>query len=363
MKQSTRLVKSVIGIDLGDRYSYLHELDIETGETLGQTRISTTPAGFQEHFEGLDSARVALEVGSHSPWSSHLLKGLGHEVIVANPRTLALIHKSTRKRDELDAEKLARLARLDPQLMSPICHRSMQAQADRAKLKAREALVKARTSLINHVRGLVKAFGVKLPSCASKTFHKRVLEHLPENIKPAVRPILESLKVISRQIYEADKALEKLAKESYPETMLLRQVVGVGPLLSLAFILTLEDSKKFRKSRDVGAYLGLIPKQHQSGDRDPGLGISKQGDKMLRGLLVQSAQYKLGSFGPDCDLKRFGLKIAESGGRHGKKRAVIAVARKLAVLLHRLWSTGEVYDPFYNTEKKVATGGHIALEA
>ncbi len=363
MEQPTRLVRSVVGIDLGDRYSYLHELDMETGETLSRQRILTTPEGFRKHFEPLSHARVALEVGSHSPWSSHLLQDLGHEVIVANPRTLALIHSSVRKRDELDAEKLARLARLDPQLMSPIRHRSMSVQTDRARLKAREALVKARTGLINHVRQLVKAFGIKLPTCSSKCFHKRVSEHLPESLKAAVQPILESLGVISRQIYETDKALEKLTKERYPETLRLRQVAGVGPLLSLAFVLTLEDPKKFEKSRDVGAYLGLIPKRHQSGGSDPGLGISKQGDKMLRSLLVQGAQYKLGSFGPDCDLKRFGLKIAGAGGRHGKKRAIIAVARKLAVLLHRLWSTGEVYEPFYNSKQKNISDGHIALEA
>ena len=360
MKQSTRPVRSVIGIDLGDRYSYLHKLDMATGETLSQTRISTSPADFRDHFSAVQNARIALEVGTHSPWSSHLLEELGHQVIVANPRTLALIHSSNRKRDELDAEKLARLARLDPQLMSPIRHRSMPVQADRARLKARDALVRPRTQLITHVRCLVKAFGVTLPLCASTCFHKRVLEHLPESLKPAVGPILESLKVISRQVYED---LNKLAKEHYPETFKLRQVVGVGPILSLAFVLTLEDPKRFRASRDVGAYLGLIPKQRQSGSSDPGLGISEQGDKLLRGLLVQGAQYQLGRFGPDCELKRFGLKLAESGGRHGKKRAIVAVARKLAVLLHRLWTTGEVYDPFYNARTQGVSTEQAALAA
>lgn len=363
MKQSTQPVRSVIGIDLGDRYSYLHELDMTTGETLSQTRISTSPADFRDHFAAVQNARIALEVGTHSPWSSHLLEELGHQVIVANPRTLALIHSSNRKRDELDAEKLARLARLDPKLMSPIRHRSMPVQADRARLKARDALVRTRTQLITHVRCLVKAFGITLPSCASTCFHKRVLEHLPEDLKPAVGPILESLKVISRQVYEMNKDLNKLAKEHYPETFKLRQVVGVGPILSLAFVLTLEDPERFSASRDVGAYLGLVPKQRQSGSSDPGLGISKQGDKLLRGLLVQGAQYQLGRFGPDCDLKRFGLKLAESGGRHGKKRAIVAVARKLAVLLHRLWTTGEVCDPFYNSRTQDAPTEQAALAA
>ena len=176
MKQSTQPIKSVIGIDLGDRYSYLHELDMKTGETLSQTRISTSPADFRNHFNTVQNDRIALEVGTHLPWSSQLLGELGHQVIVANPRTLALIHSSNRKRDDLDAEKLARLARLDPKLMSPIRHRSMPVQADRARLKARDALVRTRTQLITHVRCLVKAFGIKLPTCASMCFHKRVLE-------------------------------------------------------------------------------------------------------------------------------------------------------------------------------------------
>jgi transposase len=347
--RASEAMQSVIGIDLGDRFSYVHELDMQTGETLSQARLPTSPETFGKHFASIPQARITLEVGAHSPWSSRLLQGLGHQVVVANPRTLALIHSSTRKRDELDAEKLARLARLDPKLLSPIRHRSLQAHADRTRLKVREALVRSRTSLIIHTRNMLKAFGIQIPKCASTCFHKRVLEHLPEELKPAVAPLLESLKVISHQIYEMEKGIEKLSKERYPETARLRQVVGVGPLLSLAFVLTLDDPSQFIKSRDVGSYLGLVPKQRQSGERDPALGISKQGDKLLRTLLVQAVQYQLSSYGPDCDLKRFGLKLIEKGGPKSRNRAVIGVARKLAVLLHRLWTTGEVYDPFYNS--------------
>jgi transposase len=352
--KTSEAMRSVIGIDLGDRYSYLHELDMQTGETLSQMRLPTSPETFGKHFASISSARITLDVGAHSPWSSRLLQDLGHQVIVANPRMLALIHSSNRKRDELDAEKLARLARLDPMLLSPIRHRSLQAHADRTRLKVREALVRSRTSLIIHTRNILKAFGIQLPKYATTCFHKRVLEHLPEQLKPAVTPLLESLKVLSRQIYEMEKDIEKLSKERYPETIRLRQVVGVGPLLSLAFVLTLDDPSQFTKSRDVGAYLGLVPKQRQSGERDPALGISKQGDKLLRTLLVQAVQYQLARHGPDCDLKRFGFKLIEKGGPKSRNRAVIAVARKLAVLLHRLWTTGEVYDPFHNSNRQLA---------
>ena len=214
--------------------------------------------------------------------------------------------------------------------------------------------MRARTSLIVHVRNLLKGFGIQLPKCATTCFHKRVLEHLPETLKPAIEPLLESLKTISRQIYEMEKAIEKLSKDRYPEMMLLQQVVGVGPLCSLTFILTIDDPTQFKKSRDIGAYLGLVPRQHQSGERDPALGISKRGDTLLRTLLVQAVHHQLARHGPDCDLKRFGQKLVEKGGPRSKNCAVIAVARKLAVLLHRLWSTGEVYDPFYNTKQQTA---------
>jgi transposase len=131
----------------------------------------------------------------------------------------------------------------------------------------------------------------------------------------------------------------------------LRQVEGVGPLTALTFVLTLEDPYRFEKSRSVGAYLGLVPASDKSGDRDPQRRISKEGDEMLRKLLVGSAHYILGPFGGDSDLRRHGEKIASRGAKNAKKRAAVAVARKLAVLLHRLWVTGEVYDPLYNAHR------------
>ena len=145
------------------------------------------------------------------------------------------------------------------------------------------------------------------------------------------------------QVY--DERIEKLGREKYGHTELLRQVKGVGPLTSLAYVLTLENPDRFAKSRDVGPYLGLVPKQEESGDSQPQLGISKAGDVMLRRLLVGSAHYILGPFGPDTDLRRYGLRLCERGGKNAKKRAAVAVARKLAVLLHRLWISGEVYEP------------------
>lgn len=344
-------VQTVIGIDLGDDYSYLHELELGSGETVGKRRLSTTKLGLTERFETLPRSRVVIEAGLHSPWVSHLLEDLGHEVIVANPNTVALIYGGHRKNDALDAEKLARLARADATLLSPIKHRSQHVQADRARLKARSVMVSVRTQLINHVRGLVKSFGAKVPKCSTESFHKFAPAAVPCELKPATAPLLRSIAQLTKDIKALNRELEQLAKTRYPETQLLKQVPGVGPLLSLAFVLTLESPKRFTKSRDVAAYLGLVPKQRQSGGKDPNLGISKRGDRLLRHLLIQGAHYILGPSGPDSDLRRFGLQLAERGGGGAKQRAVVAVARKLAVLMHRLWVTGEVYDPRHQAKQ------------
>ena len=221
-----------------------------------------------------------------------------------------------------------------------------------AFIRSRQALVGCRTQLVNHVRGAVKSFGARLPKCPARSFHKRAAEHIPEALLPALEPILEQIGSLTERIRDYDRQLEAISKEHYPETELLRQVEGIGPLTALTFVLTLEDPYRFEKSRSVGAYLGLVPATDQSGDRDPQKRISKEGDEMLRKLLVGSAHYILGPFGSDSDLRRHGEKIASRGGKNAKKRAVVAVARKLSVLLHRLWVSGEVYDPLHNAHRR-----------
>jgi transposase len=272
--------------------------------------------------------------------------------LVANPRKTRLIYTNRRKTDEIDAENLARLARLDPKLLYPLKHRGEHSQAHLAIIRSREALVSARTQLVNHVRGAVKSFGSRLPKCPARSFHNKAPEHIPEALWPALGPILETIGSLTERIREYDRQLEAICQEHYPETELLRQVEGVGVLTALTFVLTLEDPYRFEKSRMVGAYLGLVPARDQSGDRDPQKRISKEGDEMLRRLLVSSAHYILGPFGSDSDLRRPGEKIASRGAKNSKKRAVVAVARKLSVLLHRLWVTGEAYDPLYNTHRR-----------
>jgi transposase len=335
-----------LGIDLGDKFSYVVVLD-KDGEVIEESRIPTTKNAFTRKFNSFHPSRIAMEVGPHSRWVSQALKDLGHEVLVADARKLRLIYENPRKEDKVDAEYLARLARLDPKLLSPVYHRSQEAQAHLTVIRSRDILVRTRTMLINHVRSMVKSTGARLPSCSTPSFHKRALEFIPHDLLPALTPILDHIATLTQQIYAYDRQIEKLCVESYPETGLMRPVSGVGPLTSLTYVLTLEDPLRFRKSREVGPCLGLVQKLDQSGEDNPQLHITKTGDSYLRRLLVHSAHYILGPFGEDCDLRRWGLKIAERGGKNAKKRAVVAVARKLAVLLHHLWVTGEVYQPFY----------------
>jgi len=351
MDVSKQQPKITAGLDLGDKYSYLCLIDQADGEVIEEGKLRTTPDALRRRFASEQQLRIAIEAGTHSPWVSRVLEECGHEVLVANARKLRFIYANKRKTDEVDAENLARLARVDPKLLHPLRHRGEGSQAHLAIIRSREALVSTRTQLVNHVRGAVKSFGARLPKCPARSFHNRAPEHIPEALLPALGPILEQIGSLTERIREYERQLETISKEHYPETDLLRQVEGIGPLTALAFVLTLEDPYRFERSRSVGAYLGLVPATDRSGDRDPQKRISKEGDEMLRRLLVGSAHYILGPFGSDSDLRRHGEKIASRGGKNAKKRAVVATARKLAVLLHSLWVTGAVYDPLHNAHR------------
>lgn len=335
----------VVGLDLGDKVLWYCALD-SSGEVIGQGSMKCTEPALRDWFGNRKPALVAIEAGTHSPWISRVLTELGHSVLVGNPRKLRMIYANERKSDRKDAEMLARIARMDPQLLYPVVHRGKQAQADLALLKSRNCLVETRTKLINHVRGLVKSFGGRVPSCSAPAFSKRAEDAIPEELGPAIRPCLEMLASLTDSIRAYDKQVEALCAERYPETQLVRSIQGVGSVTSLTYVLTLEEAQRFAHSRTVPAYLGLIPRSDQSGESNPQLRITKTGNSYLRKLLVGSAQYILGPHGQDSALRQWGLKLAERGGANAKKRAVVAVARKLAVLMHRLWINGELYEPF-----------------
>jgi transposase len=351
-KQIFKQKQLTIGMDLGDRFTCYCVLD-EAGEVMVEQKLPTTRQAMKQVFGGMPSSRVALETGAHSPWVSRQLTQLGHEVIVAHARNVRLIGESSRKDDRLDARILARLARLDPRLLSPVQHRSAEAQVHLTVIRARAALVGTRTALVNAARGLTKSYGGWLRKCGTGQMNRAIAQGLSQELRDALDPLLGEIESLNERIAEYDRQIEQIAKEVYPELARLKQVKGVGTLIALTYVLTLDDPHRFRRSRDAGCFLGLRPGRRNSGKSEPQLHISKEGDRYLRTLLVQGAHYILGAFGQDSDLRRWGLKLAERGGKNGKKRAVVAVARKLAVLLHKLWVSGEPYEPLRNNHKVV----------
>jgi transposase len=350
MKKSSKKVVAVekpsvtVGLDVGDRFSHYCMLN-EEGEVIEEGRIRTEECALRRQFEGEERMRIAMECGTHSPWISRVLEKFGHEVIVANARKLTAISASESKNDRNDAEKLARFAHWDPRLLSPLRHRSAEHQRDLTLIYARGTLVRARTMIINSARGLVKSAGGRLPKCSSKAFEQQVKASLPAALAELMSPMLEQVTALNAQIARMDEKIEALTKR-YPEISTLRTTPGVGPLVAATYVLTLDHPHAIAHSRQAGAFLGLRPGQSQSGNQDPQCRITKTGNNYLRALLVQSAHYILGRFGPDSALRRWGLKLAASGGKRGKKRAIVAVARKLAVILHRMWRSGESFQAF-----------------
>jgi transposase len=330
-----------IGLDVGDSSSCLCVLDAD-GEILEESKIPTTPKAIEARFVRRERVRVVLETGTHANWLHDALEAMGHEVVVADARRLRAISDGDRKDDRKDAETLARLGRSDTRLLSPVDPRTPDVRKDLEVLRARGKLVVVRTLLVNHIRGVVKSFGLRMPECSAESLHKR---KLPMELSTELATMMEMLKSTSAAIEAYDERIAQLAETKYPQTNMLRQVRGVGPITALCFVLTVGDPRRFKDIRDVGPYLGMTPKKHQSGSKDPKLRITKSGDSMMRTLLVQGAQHLLRRSSPDCDLKRFGTRLAARGGKYAKQRAVIATARKLGVLLLALWKNGEEYEP------------------
>ena len=342
--------KLTIGVDLGDRWSFYCVLD-EAGKIILEQKVATTAEAMKQTFAKIPRSLIALETGTHSPWASRLLTELGHEVLVAHAQKVELITKSNRKDDRHDARTLARLARIDPELLGPVRHRSAQAQIHLTVIRARAELVECSNGPGERSPRVGEIYGERLPKCGTYQVNEKLAEGVSAELRDVLAPLLREVESLNEHIKEYDERMEKIAQAAYPEVFLLKQVKGVGTQIALTYILTIEDPYRFEKSREVGCFLGLKPGRRNSGKSEPQKNISKEGDRYLRTMLVQGAHYILGPFGEDSDLRRWGLKLAERGGKNAKKRAVVAVARKLAVLLHRLWVGGEVYEPLRNSQK------------
>lgn len=344
--------KITVGLDVGDGKSRICEIDV-AGDVVGQANVATSAESLRRYFEGRERCRVVLEAGTHSPWISRLLVELGHEVIVANSALVYGNRRRKKRNDASDAEFLGRQGRADPELLYPIQHRSEQAQLDLAQIRARDQLVRARTSLICHVRGAVKSTGHRIGRCSAEAFASRAMFEIPGGLRPALQPLVETIADLTKKIAAMDRLVERTAS-NYPEVARLMGPAGVGALTALAYVLLIDDPRRFRSSRQVGAFLGLVPRLDESSDSRPQLRITHAGDELGRRLMVSAARYILGPNGPDCDLRRYGEAIAARGGKNAGKRAAVAVARKLAVLLHRIWVSGAAYDPDYVAKRQVA---------
>lgn len=336
-----------IGIDVGDRRSHvcvvdrsrtvLEEFSFETKDLRLCSKLRREPC------------LIILEIGPHSRWMQKSLEELGHTVRVVDARKIQLISKSNNKHDKRDARTLAQLGAGVPELLGDIRHRSDQAQADLTVLLTRDHFVQLRTATINRIRGVLKSTGVTVPRMSTKTFHGRVHELVPAALQAGLMPLVDELRSLHVRIRSLDKAIDAMAAR-YPPVERLTPIRGVGNLTALAYVLSIDDPSRFKKSRDVGPFVGLTPRKHASGEKDPQLSITRCGNPYLRRILVQAAHYILGPFGPDCSLRRYGLRINERGGKHAKKRAAVAVARKLAVLMHRLWVGETPYDPWHRAQ-------------
>lgn len=354
MTQLTTNAQSLtIGLDVGDRTTHYCVLD-GARQVAARGCFPTRRATLLDALSRYTGSRVILEAGSQSAWMSAALRKAGYAVQVVDPRRVALIARDPRKTDRRDAETLARLGLGVPELLGDIRHRDEQTQADLSILRARDLVVRTRTKVIQQVRGLVKTTGQRLPGTSSEAFARKVAPLIPELLRPALLPLLDLLAQLDETIRHYDRQLQELATTRYPVTQHLQQVHGVGPVTSIGYVLTVADPARFGRSRQVGSWVGLCPRRHASGDSDPQLPITKMGDAMLRRLLTQCAQYILGPFGKDSDLRRYGQRLIARGGAGARKRAVTAVARKLAVLLHRLWVSGEDYEPLRNSQRQSA---------
>ena len=347
--------KIYFGLDVSQKTIEIFAVMGEDGISMG--KISNDRNSLEEFFDKIHAPAkaitVALETGTHSAWISRCLEKRGHEVIVAHARDLAFIYKDSKKSDRIDAEKLARMARADKRLLHPVMLMDRKRQEALLAIKARDLLVKNRTCIINAMRGYLRSFGIEDSEYSHDTINQ-LYSTLPKEIRLNLRGLFTALTAMNNCIKDYDRRIAKMAQE-YPETQTLQQIKGVGPLIALTFALVIGDPKRFT-SRECSSYTGLAPKRDQSGEVDKQLGITKCGNNLLRRLLVQGAQYIMGPFGEDCNLRDFGNRIAQRGGSIARKKAKVAVARKLAIIMLALWRNPDVaYDPhFKRNRKKIA---------
>ncbi len=330
---------TAIGIDVSDRMSKICVMTKVAGtrRIVDETTVATTKDGFREYLERQDrNAPVTFETGIHCRWMAEFIRSMGFKVYVANPAKLKMLTESDTKNDRNDARELARYTLADVEMLHPVFLRAEQYQQMIRLLEARRALLGARTKLINEMRGFAKSMGFRIPRRDADYFHLIDRATWPRDLETLCWPMLAVVKTISLKIKAVEKQMHVLADtpEFRESAERLQQIAGVGFFSSVAFIAFLGGNyERFAKARDVGPYLGLVPRQDASGNIDKQLSITKKGSSLLRSLLAECAQAAMRDHAKMSDLRIKGLRIAERGGKNAKKRAVIAIVRSLAVTM------------------------------
>lgn len=328
------------GIDLAVRSSAICIMS-SRGAVVMERVVPTDEAGLLAGVAGRARMRCILEASPLAEWAAAVLEGAGHEVIVIDPRKAKGVIASKKKTDKLDARNLARMGLTG--WYTQVHRKSSQARATRTFLQARAGLVQTALAQGSRIRGLLRAHGIKLGPVAESQFASRVKQAAQQ--QAGLWPMLEPLVKVWRQALEgAERMRKQMASQASAESVprQLMTVPGVGPLVASTYVATIDEPRRFRSSRQVPAYLGLVPSVEQSGQREVHGRITREGDGLLRSYLIEAAQVLLTRTRRSCSLKRWGLRLWK---KKGLAKARVAVARKLAILLHRLWITGETFDP------------------
>jgi transposase len=334
-------MKQYVGLDVSQKSTNVCVVD-GSGHQLWSGKCLSTPNAIAQTVRERAplAERVGLETGPLCVWHYHGLKALGVPVFCIDARhAKAALAMQLNKTDENDAAGLAQIMRTG--WFREVHVKSYEAQLQRSMLQSRLQLVNMRRDASNQVRGALKVFGIVLPAGRLATFDRMARDHVAgrEDLGAFIEPLLAAWRALGDQVALLDKCLRKLAKE-HQVVKTLMTAPGVGPLIGMAYVATIDDPNRFAKSRNVGAHLGLAPRRYQSGEMDCQGHISKCGDGMLRHYLYEAAGVLLTRSRRANPLKAWGLKLAK---RIGRSKARVAVARKLAIILHCMWRTGEAF--------------------
>ena len=334
---------TTIGLDLGNTFTKAVGLDAR-GNVVLREDLHNDAETLKAFFEAHPGATVGMETGTHCRWIAALAASCGCDAVIGNARKLRLISESSRKNDWNDAESIARLCRFDRKLFHPVTLRDGEHHRLYQLLRQRDALVSMRTALVNQLRGFAKAGGTMLPRRDARSFLS-LRDSMPPEFLRDFKPLLKALEDLARRIAAAEAILGQFVRRHFRKMdERLQTVPGVGPVASAAFIALVPDPGRFKSAREAGPYFGLVPKQDQSGDGHRPCRITHEGSPFMRKTLVNAANALLKKSARDTALKRFGERLSRRGqGKVARRKAKVALARKLAVTMLAMMRRGEDY--------------------